>query len=792
MQPTWRVLNNPACRFGIWCLLICTLVIILAFQTLTRGHSLSTNLLELLPATEQDAASAAAAGAFARTFSDTVVITVSAPERNSSRLAAQKLDTWLNRHQTFARLQTYIDTDDWYRMYQFYEPYRYSLLNDRERSLSVEDLGNQLLRRAISMMTSPVGITNSHQLISDPLFQLPLWFKSLAGDSGDPAPDDGMLAVEKDGQYHIVLFGFLNGEALSLNQQDSLVSSLYEDFAGIRAEFPDVEVNASGMIFHAKAGADSARSEISIIGPGSVLGIIFLLILAFRSPFPLLLCLLSVLTGIFAGYIATVSLFGQIHVMTLVFGASLTGVSIDYAFHYMAEWLRKGKSWSPLKGLRHVMPGISLGLITSIFGYVPMMATPFPGLQQIAVFSSAGLLGAWLTVVLVYPLLLKKPYLSDNSRNWPLPVVDLILVLWKKYLPEHRARWLIALIPLCCLILPGLSTNDDIRQLQSRAPDLIEADNRVSEIMGSPGDNRFFLVRGSSPEELLINTENLARTLTTAVENGSLGGFRAISSVLPSQQSQQENYRKVASVFSEHLPQLWQQMGLSETAREQALTQFREAQGRRLTPQAWAGSPGSDLYNHLWLGEFAGEYFAAVPLFAPSVNWDMHGPETLQGVEFIDITGNTSKLFERYRVLMSWLLAGAYTLISLLLVLRYGIAGTFRVIFPPLLSVLLTLSLLAISGETINLFHILALIMVQGIGIDYTLFFHEAGKAPKEQRYTFMAITLSAITTLLSFGLLALSATAAIRGFGLTVLTGISLCYLLSPYAIRKETHATN
>ena len=786
MQPIWRVLNNPVYRFGIWCLLLCSLVITLMFQTLTRGHSISTYLLELLPATEQDAGSAAAASVFTRNFSDTVVITVSHPEREISRFAAQKLDSLLNSHKTFARLQTYIDLNDWHRMYQFYEPYRYSLLGDNERSLSSEELETHLLQRVITMMTSPVGITNSHQLINDPLFQLPLWFESLAGDSGNLAPDDGMLTVEKDEQYHVMLFGFLDGEALSLNQQDSLVNNLHLDFEQIRAKYPDVEINTSGMIFHAKAGADSARSEVSTIGLGSVLGIILLLLLAFRSPSPLLLCLLSVGTGIFAGDIVTVAIFGQIHVITLVFGASLTGVSIDYSFHYMAEWLREGKSWSPLKGLRHVMPGISLGLGTSLLGYIPMLATPFPGLQQMAVFSSAGLLGAWLTVVLAYPFLLKKPYLRDNSRNWPLPVVDRILSVWKKYLPEQRTRWLIALIPLCALTLPSLSTDDDIRQLQSRVPELVEADDRVSEIMGSLGDNRFFLVRGLTQEDLLVNTENLALALTSAVEQGSLGGFRTISSVLPSQQSQQENYHKVSTMFSERLPQLWQHVGFSEAGQEQAQTLFREAEAKRLTPEAWAGSPGSDMYEHLWLGEFEGEYFTAALLFELSEDWDAYELESLTGVEFIDITGNTSELFGRYRVLMGWLLTGAYTLISLLLVVRYGMAGTFKVVFPPLLSVLLTLSLLTISGEVINLFHILALIMVLGIGIDYTLFFHEAGK---ERRYTFMAITLSAITTILSFGLLALSATAAIQGFGLTVLTGISFCYLLSPYAIRKEAH---
>ena len=163
-------------------------------------------------------------------------------------------------------------------------------------------------------------------------------------------------------------------------------------------------------------------------------------------------------------------------------------------------------------------------------------------------------------------------------------------------------------------------------------------------------------------------------------------------------------------------------MGFSEAGQEEALSLFQKAEGKRLTPQIWSGSPGSEMYEHLWLGKFKGEYFTAILLFDLTEQWNAYELEALAGVEFVDITGNTSKLFGRYRVLMSWLLTGAYALISLLLILRYGITGTFKVVFPPLVSVLLTLSLLTICGQAINLFHILALIMVLGIGIDYTLF----------------------------------------------------------------------
>ncbi len=74
----------------------------------------------------------------------------------------------------------------------------------------------------------------------------------------------------------------------------------------------------------------------------------------------------------------------------------------------------------------------------------------------------------------------------------------------------------------------------------------------------------------------------------------------------------------------------------------------------------------------------------------------------------------------------------------------------------------------------------MALLLVLGIGVDYALFFRETGL---DNPATLLAIALSSLTTLLAFGLLALSATTAIHAFGQTILVGILVAFLLSPMA---------
>ena len=68
------------------------------------------------------------------------------------------------------------------------------------------------------------------------------------------------------------------------------------------------------------------------------------------------------------------------------------------------------------------------------------------------------------------------------------------------------------------------------------------------------------------------------------------------------------------------------------------------------------------------------------------------------------------------------------------------------------------------------MFRLFALLLVIGLSIDYAVFAREAGSHASP---TLLAIALSALTTLLSFGLLGLSSTPALAEFGSTVVLGV-------------------
>ena len=103
------------------------------------------------------------------------------------------------------------------------------------------------------------------------------------------------------------------------------------------------------------------------------------------------------------------NLFGEIHILTLVFGATLLGICVDYVFHMLCA-TATGLSGSQAKA--KLFQPLSLSLLTTCIGYAVMAFSPMPGLRQMAVFCITGLFAAYVNVPVSYTHLT----LPTNSR----------------------------------------------------------------------------------------------------------------------------------------------------------------------------------------------------------------------------------------------------------------------------------------------------------------------------------------------------------------------------------------
>jgi predicted exporter len=145
-----------------------------------------------------------------------------------------------------------------------------------------------------------------------------------------------------------------------------------------------------------------------------------------------------------------------------------------------------------------------------------------------------------------------------------------------------------------------------------------------------------------------------------------------------------------------------------------------------------------------------------------------------------------------------WWLGGALALVLVLLTMRYAskevrsmdrLRGGIATTLPVLLAIGVTLAVFGYARVPLNLFNWLALMLVLGVGANYAVFLREGClRADADLGAVWTGVLLSAATTLLSFGMLAMSAMPALKSFGATLALGIAVAVLFAPIGMPLES----
>jgi predicted exporter len=416
--------------------------------------------------------------------------------------------------------------------------------------------------------------------------------------------------------------------------------------------------------------------------------------------------------------------------------------------------------------------GITLGLATSILAYLALTVAPFPGLQQLAVFSSAGLIGAWITLFAMTRLIRRRFVMHD--RSMALRFASGFLGIWQRHIARHQLIFLGVLAVIIIAAWQTVDVNDDVRMLQSQPPQLVAQEEAIQELLGVAQAGTFLLLSATDEQSLLEQEEMVRVSLDELIEKGSLDSYQAVSRWVPSQSRQARSQQAYTGLLESRLLAWFAEIEVDQEDASAALAELIQ-DTPSLDVTTWLQHPASEQFRHLWLDTGGNGVASMVLLFG------VDDIDVLPDVTVVNKGRELSALFGEYRSRVAQVLIAAYLVILLGLATRYGLKRAAILMVPPVFAGLLALTLISLAGETLNLFHFLALILVLGIGIDFTLFVAEA---KHELTSTLFAITLSALTTMLSFGLLSLSSTFAVHSFGLTVLIGIAFAYLLSPVAI--------
>jgi len=760
--------RSTAARWTLW---LATLGLLcgLAGWRLDLAHPINTDILAMLPEEHDSQALATATERSRDAFVHELLFLVKgedAPPTRAAAVAAQQAlrATGLEEDSTGEQLG---------RLLAAYTAHPYDLLDPAQAERLAQGGPKAVATDVAASLGSPTGMLGAFG--SDPGGYLARFLGDLPRPYPAFLPDGPFLSANIDGKRYFLLRTELTGPAFAAGGAALAAGAVRAATAAVRQACSDCSLEATGAPLFADEARHEAEGETIWLSLASTLLIMVLIAFVFRSFAPHVLAGLQLVASVLAATAAVIACFGSIQILTLVFGTTLLGIAVDYAFLYFAEyWFGGGE---PRRVMGAVRPGLTMGLLTGVVAFAFLLLAGFPALTQFAVFSVVGLLEAGLVVALIFPVTLTRaPDVATHAAvHWPQRFIAAA---------SRASRWRY-LVPALALLLavPGwwrLHASDDVRELQHLPAGLLETDEHIRTTLGQLPPPGFFLIEGQDLEQALVREEALfARVHAELPQASALG----LSRFLPSAARQRASlaaWDKSLAAPAE-LRAAFTGFGLPATLADSVEAAWRASPHAPLDAEALLDA-APDLRRFVVPN---GEGVALLSTVAADADIDAapldRAAAAVPGARFVVPLARIADTFHRIRVRATGLVIIGYLLISALLVWRYGRREAVRMLYPPLLALGVTLGALGWLGEPVNIFVVVALILILGLGRDYAVFLREGGAL---RRSPALAVTLSALTTVSSFGLLALSQTAALHAFGLATLIGILASYLSAPLSL--------
>jgi predicted exporter len=647
------------------------------------------------------------------------------------------------------------------------------------------------IQNSLDLLASPAGMLVKSLLPRDPTGEM-LQIIDQLGNQKQPATLDGAW-VSRDGKRALMVVE-TRAAGSDTDGQERAVESVRQAFTGAssradtahRRDQPSLEMSGPGVF--SVAARSTIKREVTRLSIVSTVLIMLLLLQVYRSFPALLLGLIPVASGALAG-VAAVSLgFGTVHGITLGFGVTLIGESIDYSIYLFIQ------SRQPAA---YLWPTIFLGVLTSIVGFASLLPSAFPGLAQLGVYSISGLIAAAAVTRFVLPSMLPAKL---NIRD--LTPLGTIIAAALSRVRAPRAFLLI--VPILAAVVLYLH-RDSLwnRELSALSP-VSASDQALDGLLrgdiGAPDVSYLVVISGPSQESVLRAAEAVDARLDGLVESGKLDGFESPARYLPSLSAQRARQASLPAP-SELRKQL--ALGLAglpikperlepflqdvETARSQPLVTRADLSGTSVA----TGVDALLLENGTtWSALLPLQTSSSVAFDVTRVHSTISGAATGEHVEavILDVKSEADRLYTTYlSEIIHLSLAGFAGIVVLLLIFLRSPVRVLRVVSPLALAVLSVAGAFAVLGHQMTILHVVGMLLIVAVGSNYALFFDRRAndQHPGAVPLTLASLVIANAATVLGFGVLAFSSVPVLSALGSTVAPGAFLALVFSAMLTR-------
>ena len=554
-----------------------------------------------------------------------------------------------------------------------------------------------------------------------------------------------------------------------------------------------VQLHLSGPgVFAVAARAKIERAAVRLSIASGIL-VVALLLIVYRSLPALGLGLLPVTTGALVGVAAVALGFGAVHGITLGFGVTLIGESVDYSIYFFIQSRRArnvaaGHTWQQLW-----WPTIRLGMLTSVCGFASLLPSGFPGLKQLGLYSISGLIAAGLVTRFVLPALLPPDFAIRDVTSLGRRVAGLLQGARRIGRPALVLSSA-ALVLLAIAVLYHDRATLWNRELSALSPVSLEEQNYDAQLradLGAADVGELVIVSGPDMESILRGAERAAQVLQGLVDDKVIGGFESPANYLPSMATQEARRSSLpgAPELRANLKQALEGLPLRADRLQPFLEDIEVTRhGPLVTSRDLVGTSLNTGFDALILHQ-RDRWNALLPLrsAAPGQAIDMArvvaalNDGKVDEARVLDLKLESDALYAEYlSEAIRYSLGGFLALTVLLLIALRSAGRVTRVLVPLVMAVLTVAAGLAVCGVHLTILHLVGMLLIVAVGSNYALFFDRQAHAAGDGEAILASLLIANASTVIGFGLLSFSQIPVLVALGTTVAPGAFLALLFA------------
>lgn len=687
-----------------------------------------------------------------------------------SKSLRQELNTQSNLFQSVYNGEVNQAWQDLDRLFE----YRY--LVSSEVDWSAEGLRKTFEQRIKDLQIGG-GALLSDYMVTDPQL-LFLRYLHSAVETNGPAIHQGVW-FDAENKSALLLVR-VRTQSLDLEIMQKAITFIETTFLSLRhnSQF-QLQIAGPGMMAVAtRASIERVTHRLTLV---MIILIVTVFLVAYRSLRLLWLLGIPLLSAVCFGLALTQWIFGEVHAIVIVLGITLLGVCIDYPI-YLFSHLQRAEA--PLVSLQRVWPILRFGGMILAVAFLALLGSGFTGLSQLAVFTASGVVIALLITRYLLAYLVTSE--STQARLWHVPVR---MKAWQR-------RSIVAVLMTVPLLVIALAPEFWEKSIEAISPvptQARDADKNLRHALNAPEVSHVFVMSGDDQEKVLQVTELLDKELNQAKSAGIISAWWSATQLLPSHQTQQMRRQQLptAVVLSASIKQALTGLPFRADAFHDWVNTVLDSRAiHDLTLETILSTPLAEAM-HVRLFQHDLQWVSMVRIGgirsdAELLQWLNSHPVAKSS--HVQIKTASQRLLEAYRYATTERLTFVIIILSVAILLwTKNLLSAGRIILPVVIGNLTGLAVPLLLGTHINVFHLMSILLVTGIGLNYSLFFQQQ-RGSQEYAMCLHAISISALTNTVAFGVIAIANVPVLSAIGQTVSSGILVCFI-SAWLLQGAAH---